>query len=118
MSIEELLFDIAMSDGSPEAYHIIKDVPKEHWNEVVKLWEDGVGDDLPNADSCTRLRYIADSINNDIESNTVSGMSEQERDLREVMGTDKEMGIDAVDIKDDSVPEQIEGLAELLKGVM
>ena len=37
---------------------------------------------------------------------------------REVMGTDKEMGIDAVDIKDDSVPEQIEGLAELLKGVM
>lgn len=66
-----------------------------------------------------------------------SGMSEQEAGLREDMGTlgeltpdntddlytghkdtepIKEMGLDAVKPKKDSVPEQIEGLAELLKG--
>lgn len=98
MSIEELLFKIAMEDGSPEAYQIIKTIPKEHWNEVVSLWEDGLGNDLPNTNSLTRLQYIADGINNDNEDNLPSDPNAEDNDWR----TDQMKALSGEDWEDDA----------------
>lgn len=67
-TLDELLYEIAAEDGSPEAYSIANEVPTEQRNEILKRWNAGHFDDLPNANSLTRLQMIVDSIQNEIES--------------------------------------------------
>jgi len=62
MNIAELLYNIVMEDGSPEAWEIIEAIPEEHRENIAKLWEAGYEKNIPNANSLTRLQSLVNNL--------------------------------------------------------
>lgn len=62
MNIAELLYNIVMEDGSPEAWEIASVIPQDNRENIAKLWNAGFENNIPNANSLTRLQAIVDGL--------------------------------------------------------
>lgn len=62
MNVAELLYNIVMEDGSPEAWQIASTIPQDSRENIAKLWDAGFENDIPNANDLTRLQAIVDNL--------------------------------------------------------